>query len=335
MLQLLDETITQSRSNLIPLAGEEDHEKPKKKGKKKSPRRISIQSTDDTAPLPPEDELMQKETLSLDSVYNDVDDNSQTAPFQGDLSPSSFMHRPNFTTIASEPVNRIYLEKVTGFSSTTQRKITALGKLSSANNQVEPGMVKSQMTPLDLGLECQKVFHAVGVFCHGFLAGLAFWHLVIVYVLTESGMEQLEFLELYSPLSQPLHLMFFFLTVICTVSVLDRYDLAQLDWRQLQMMLSFRSGGIAIVVYVVVLVLTLVTTRIDDKFSLYQHNSTLFTELDSRVSFRQFILIDCFTTQHYCLLGFGCRNVHMENTQRMPLCRGDLRMASHFYKAKH
>ena len=46
--------------------------------------------------------------------------------------------------------------------------------------QVEPGLVKASMTPLDLGLEGQKVFHAVGVFCHGFLAGLAFWHLVIV-----------------------------------------------------------------------------------------------------------------------------------------------------------
>ena len=46
--------------------------------------------------------------------------------------------------------------------------------------QVDPAMVKATMTPLDLGLECQKAFHAVGVFCHGFLAGLAFWHLVIV-----------------------------------------------------------------------------------------------------------------------------------------------------------
>jgi len=112
---------------------------------------------------------------------------------------------------------------------------------------------------------------------------------VIVYVLTEGEMELSEFLDLYSPLSQPLHLIFFLLTIICTVSVLDRYDLAQFDFRQLQMMLSFRSSGIAIVIYFLVLIITLVTTRLDDKISLYQHNATIFNqlspqELDSEIS---------------------------------------------------
>ena len=47
------------------------------------------------------------------------------------------MHvRPNFTSVASEPVDRIYLEKVTGFSSTSQRKINAIGKFAGSQNQV-------------------------------------------------------------------------------------------------------------------------------------------------------------------------------------------------------
>ncbi len=40
----------------------------------------------------------------------------------------------------------------------------------------------------------------------------------------------------------------------------SRYDFAQLDWRQVQMMLTFRSGGLAIAVYAASLVLTLTTT---------------------------------------------------------------------------
>jgi len=36
------------------------------------------------------------------------------------------------------------------------------------------------MTPLDLGLESQKVFRSIGIFSHGFLAGLAFWQIILV-----------------------------------------------------------------------------------------------------------------------------------------------------------
>ena len=208
-----------------------------------------------------------------------------------DLSPSSpYLLQPHFVSAArnpnglSEPVSQIYREKVPGrFSKTTQKKISSISKFS--NNQVEPQFTKPTMTPLDLGLECQKVFRAIGVFSHGFLAGMAFWQLLMVYILSQEGLlhemfpgdclepteycDQLKFVELYSPLSQPLHLVFYLLTTICTISIMDRYDVAQFDFRQLQMMLTFRSGGIAVVIYIATLLITLVSTRYDDKLSLH------------------------------------------------------------------
>lgn len=93
------------------------------------------------------------------------------------------------------------------------------------------------------------------------------------------------FIELYSPLSQPLHLIFYLLTVICTISILDRYDIAKFDWRQVQKLFTIKSGGIAILIYAFTLIITLVTTKMDDKLSLYQHNSTLFDVIDDEVSF--------------------------------------------------
>jgi hypothetical protein len=63
-----------------------------------------------------------------------------------------------------------------------------------------------------------------------------------------------------------------------------RYDLAQFDWVQIQKMLTFHSGGIAIFVYLLSLMLTLVTTRLDDKISLYHINATLFEQSDPTVS---------------------------------------------------
>jgi hypothetical protein len=49
-------------------------------------------------------------------------------------------------------------------------------------------------------------------------------------------------------------------------------------------MLMFRSGGIAIFVYLLSLLLTLVTTRLDDKISLYHINATLFEQTDPMVN---------------------------------------------------
>ena len=224
-----------------------------------------------------------------------------------DLSPSSpYLLQPHFVSTSgnpntlSEPVNQIYREKVPGrFSKTSQKKISTITKFS--NNQVEPQTTKPSMTPLDLGLECQKVFRAIGVFSHGFLAGMAFWQLLMVYILSQEGLlhemfpgdcqkpdqieycDQLKFVELYSPLSQPLHLVFYLLTTICTISIMDRYDIAQFDFRQLQMMLTFRSGGIAVAIYVITLIITLVSTRYDDKLSLHRVNETIYEDLDQDV----------------------------------------------------
>ena len=52
----------------------------------------------------------------------------------------------------------------------------ALGLPSSAiSAAIEP-----TMTPVALALAAQKGFRSFGVFSHGFLAGLAFWQLIMV-----------------------------------------------------------------------------------------------------------------------------------------------------------
>ena len=44
----------------------------------------------------------------------------------------------------------------------------------------------------------------------------------------------------------------------------------------MQKLLTFKSGGLAIVIYAFSLIITLITTRMDDYLSLYEHNATLF-----------------------------------------------------------
>ena len=109
------------------------------------------------------------------------------------------------------------------------------------------------MTPVALALAAQKGFRSFGIFSHGFLAGLAFWQLVMVsegetksntsnakieevpfiyvqqvYVLSDGRFSEdygpIDFVILYSPLAQPLQCVFYLLSVVCTISILDRYD---------------------------------------------------------------------------------------------------------------
>jgi len=212
----------------------------------------------------------------LQGLYDDVesmdggDDGYETPRVTP--SPTLLPHFP-----PSQHSDKVFLEKDSGFRSTSQRKLAT----NLTGNQIQnPDLQKPTKTPLDVSLESQRVFRSIGIFCHGFLAGLAFWQLIMVFILSEGSVDLRSFIELYSPLSQPLHLVFYFLTVICTISILDRYDIAKFEWRQLQKLLTFKSGGFAILIYSFTLIITLVTTKMDDKLSLYQHNSTLFNNMD-------------------------------------------------------
>lgn len=213
------------------------------------------------------------------NLQDDVESLTGDEDYSPRFTPSPIM--PQFPP--SQLSGKVFLEKDGGFRSTTQRKLTS----NLPGNQIEPDLLKPSKTPLDLSLDFQRIFRSVGVFCHGFLAGLAFWQLLMVFILTEGSMDVQAFVKFYSPLSQPLHLIFYLLTVLCTISILDRYDIAKLEWGQVQKLLTCKSGGFAIIIYAFTLIVTLVTTRMDDKLSLYHHNTTMFEALKVEVRFKK------------------------------------------------
>ena len=87
-------------------------------------------------------------------------------------SPTLLPHFP-----PSQHSDKVFLEKDSGFRSTSQRKLAT----NLTGNQIQnPDLQKPTKTPLDVSLESQRVFRSIGIFCHGFLAGLAFWQLIMV-----------------------------------------------------------------------------------------------------------------------------------------------------------
>ncbi|CAB4064519.1 TMEM237 [Lepeophtheirus salmonis] len=117
--------------------------------------------------------------------------------------------------------SKIYVEKNHGFTNVSQKKVIASQLAFISDVPIESGPHKSKVrsTPIELALETQKMFHSLCIFCHGLLGGIAFWQILTVHVPGESG---LKFARNYSPMSQPLQVIFYLLTAICTVSVFDR-----------------------------------------------------------------------------------------------------------------
>ena len=278
---------TKRDSNTGVSDNEENNEERKTKMKKRRKKRqVSLSSQDDYEGGKSEKEKKSKRKSAgggahrlREELYADpqlvttlqgLEDDMFSLSGEGDmttLSPSPLI--PPLPP--SQPVAKIYLERGGGFSKTSVAALSAVTTFSALTSS------EKQQSPLGLGLATQKIFRSLSIFAHGLLAGLAGWQVFMVYSLHE---HDLQFISLYSPLAQPLQLIFYLLTVICTVSVCDRYDVAEFSLTGLQKLLTLRSGGISVLVYWATLLLTLVTTRVDDKLSLFQHNATLFTDME-------------------------------------------------------
>ena len=278
---------TKRDSNTGVSDNEENNEERKTKLKKRRKKRqVSLSSQDDYEGGKSEKEKKSKRKSAgggahrlREELYADpqlvttlqgLEDDMFSLSGEGDmttLSPSPLI--PPLPP--SQPVAKIYLERGGGFSKTSVAALSAVTTFSALTSS------EKQQSPLGLGLATQKIFRSLSIFAHGLLAGLAGWQVFMVYSLHE---HDLQFISLYSPLAQPLQLIFYLLTVICTVSVCDRYDVAEFSLTGLQKLLTLRSGGISVLVYWATLLLTLVTTRVDDKLSLFQHNATLFTDME-------------------------------------------------------
>lgn len=84
---------------------------------------------------------------------------------------------------------------------------------------VEPESV-AKSTTIDFAVSLHRVFRFLTLFLHGLTAGLSLWQMVTVFSLSTFSSD--DFLEHYYRLSLPLQCSYYFLLVMCTVSLCDR-----------------------------------------------------------------------------------------------------------------
>ncbi|XP_072034426.1 uncharacterized protein [Amphiura filiformis] len=187
------------------------------------------------------------------------------------------------TVLPSQPVERLFMERKSGFTSEDKGRL-AKRREKEQQRQQQPE-VESDITTTQAAVSTHRTFLTFGLFCHGLLAGFALWQCVIVYMLSDpiplsdkTGDQQ--FLEQYSRMGQPALSMYYFLLAICTVSVFDRFDIARPDRQFFRGLLTFQSGAVSILIYLISLIFSVSIAAIDDKISLYFKTHPTYCEED-------------------------------------------------------
>ncbi|CAH3194502.1 unnamed protein product, partial [Porites evermanni] len=132
---------------------------------------------------------------------------------------------PVAQTLPSQPLDVLFIERRDGHGFTRERK-TRMMQLEEEKKEPQSAPINRQMTTAEFAVSVHRAFRSFSLFCHGLLAGLALCQVIFVYSLSNNGTANGNFLENYYKLAQPLQSLYYMLFAICTVSVFDRYDMA-------------------------------------------------------------------------------------------------------------
>lgn len=102
-----------------------------------------------------------------------------------------------------------------------------------------------------------------------------------MYSLSNNGTANGNFLENYYKLAQPLQSLYYMLFAICTVSVFDRYDMANPRSGFFQGLLTRPSRILSISAYLFALVFSISVANIDDRISLYKEHGHLWNDSET------------------------------------------------------
>lgn len=182
---------------------------------------------------------------------------------------------PIAQTLPSQPLDVLFIERRDGHGFTRERK-TRLLQMEEERKEPQTSLSNRQMTTAEFSVSVHRAFRSFSLFCHGLLAGLALCQVIFVYSLSNNSAGDKNFLENYYKLAQPLQSLYYMLFAICTVSVFDRYDMANPRSGFFHGLLTRPSRILSISAYLFALVFSISVANIDDRISLYKEHENLW-----------------------------------------------------------
>ncbi|KAL3842870.1 hypothetical protein ACJMK2_020845 [Sinanodonta woodiana] len=166
--------------------------------------------------------------------------------------------------LKSQPMEKLFIETSRGFKSENKGQFAKKVAEQQAVKKQVPEAPKN--TTIAFALRTHKVLQTFCLFCHGLIAGISLWHIVMAYVLLYNG--NVNFLLFYRPVALPVQCMYYILLALCTVSACDRFDVGNPTKKFLLRAVTLQSGAISVIIYLAALILSLSAASLEDRLNL-------------------------------------------------------------------
>ncbi|KAJ3658155.1 hypothetical protein Zmor_009913 [Zophobas morio] len=239
---------------------------PKEKKKSKKKKRESSPGTGKRKHKKRDEEFEPRNdiTVALEELQDDVFENNEE------------FNKVEKVKKSPKKSEKVYVQK--------KNKFEAVSRPNNLNRQSAydfeedlPGKNFQTYHPLELAVSFQKYWMRLTTLCHGLLGGLAFGHWL--YIISNIYVQDGEFISHYSHFSDTYVSFFYFLCVICLISVFEKIDIAHFERSQFRSLFHFRKSSIVIVVYFTCLVVHLSAARIDYKLGLVSYNNETISNI--------------------------------------------------------
>ncbi|KRY79591.1 Transmembrane -like protein, partial [Trichinella pseudospiralis] len=197
-----------------------------------------------------------------------------------------------------------------GFFKTSRSRLDEIICSEKEENEKDEKLNRKIVSRVHTAFSIQKSFNTFASLLHGLLAGFSLFHCLCVFAAAETSVISVNFLNYYTHISLPIHSLYFGIVAICTVAILDNYDISHALVRILNGTLRFVNllpGAFVVIIHFVIMVMCVLVLPIEEHIWIQGLNRTssesaTTTSADNGNAFQAALTSEEFSIWKYCIL---------------------------------
>ncbi|KRZ77660.1 Transmembrane -like protein [Trichinella papuae] len=197
-----------------------------------------------------------------------------------------------------------------GFFKTSRSRLDEIICSEKEENEKDEKLNRKIVSRVHTAFSIQKSFNTFASLLHGLLAGFSLFHCLCVFAAAETNVISVNFLNYYTHISLPIHSLYFGIVAICTVAILDNYDISHALVRILNGTLHFVNllpGVFVVIIHFVIMIMCVLVLPIEEHIWIQGLNRTssesaTTTSADNGNAFQETLTSEEFSIWKYCIL---------------------------------
>ncbi|KRX25730.1 Rhotekin-2 [Trichinella nelsoni] len=199
-----------------------------------------------------------------------------------------------------------------GFFKTSRSRLDEIICSEKDENEKDEKLHRKIVSRVHTAFSIQKSFNTFASLLHGILTGFSLFHCLCVFAAAETSVISVNFLNYYTHISLPIHSLYFGIVAICTVAILDNYDISHALVRILNGTLravNLLPGVFVVLTHFVIMVMCLMVLPIEEHIWIQGLNrtssesaTTTTTAPDNGNAFQAALTLEEFSIWKYCIL---------------------------------